>query len=71
MAMLGGLGLTLLTQFTPARGLLGSAPIALRDWGVVAACAVAPFLAIELQKSLSTRTTTTVVRPQLPILAEA
>ncbi|MEY4577754.1 MAG: hypothetical protein RL701_2457, partial [Pseudomonadota bacterium] len=71
MAMAGGLGLTLLTQFTPARGLLGSAPIALRDWAVVAACAVAPFLAIELQKTFVTRTTTTVVRPQLPILAEA
>jgi hypothetical protein len=50
MAMLGGLGLTLLMQLTPARRLLGSAPIALRDWAVVATCAAAPFVAIELQK---------------------
>jgi P-type Ca2+ transporter type 2C len=71
MAMFGGLGLTLLTQFTPLRGLLGSAPIGVRDWGVVAACAVAPFIAIELQKTLTKRVVQTTIRPQLPILAEA
>ena len=71
MAMFGGLGLTLLTQFTPMRSLLGSVPIGLRDWGVVAVAAVAPFLAIELQKALSKREPETALKPQFPILAEA
>jgi Ca2+-transporting ATPase len=71
MAMFGGLGLTLLTQFTPARGLLGSVPIGFADWGVVALFAVAPFLAIELQKKLAKHEHEPAMRPQLPILAEA
>jgi Ca2+-transporting ATPase len=72
LAMLGGFGLTLLTQFTPARGLLGSAPIAARDWLVVGACAVAPFLAIELQKSLAKLVSSdTVQHSSAPIIAEA
>jgi Ca2+-transporting ATPase len=52
MSIVGGLGLTLLSQFTPARNLLGSVPIPARDWIVILACAVAPFLAIELQKTI-------------------
>jgi Ca2+-transporting ATPase len=71
MAMFGGLGLTLLTQFTPMRSLLGSVPIGFRDWGVVAGCAVVPFLAIELQKVFASKDTTPALKPQLPIIAEA
>jgi Ca2+-transporting ATPase len=71
MAMLGGLGLTLLTQFTPARSLLGSAPISAADWLVVAACAVAPFLAIELQKTLVKRVGgSEQFQSHLPLIAE-
>ena len=71
MAMLGGLGLTLLTQFTPMRSLLGSVPIGLRDWGVVGVAAVAPFLAIELQKALFKPEPGPALKPQFPIIAEA
>jgi Ca2+-transporting ATPase len=71
MAMLGGMGLTLLTQFTPARSLLGSAPLAGADWLVVLACAVAPFIAIELQKHLAKLSQTGEAMPQLPTLVEA
>jgi len=72
MSMLGGLGLTLLTQFTPMRSLLGSVPIPFRDWGVILTCAVTPFLAIELQKALSKKDDSIqTVRQQLPIIAEA
>jgi Ca2+-transporting ATPase len=71
MAMLGGLGMTLLTQFTPARGLLGSVPIGPADWLVVAACAVAPFLAIELQKTIANRTGgSQQPSPSYPLIAE-
>ena len=73
MAMFGGLGLTLLTQFTPMRSLLGSVPIAARDWLVVAGCGVLPFLAIELQKVLarSGDQPSSSLRQQFPIIAEA
>jgi Ca2+-transporting ATPase len=74
MAMLGGMALTLLTQFTPARSLLGSVPIAGADWLVVLACAVAPFIAIELQKylaKLSSLPPSGEALPQLPTLVEA
>jgi Ca2+-transporting ATPase len=75
MAMFGGLGLTLLTQFTPLRGLLGSVPIAARDWAVVAGCGVVPFIAIELQKvlarQLSQDASSQTLRPNYPIIAEA
>jgi len=71
MAMLGGLGLTLLTQFTPMRSLLGSVPIGLRDWGVVAIAGLAPFLAIELQKVLVKRELPSTRKHQFPIIAEA
>jgi len=71
LAMAGGLGLTLLTQFTPARILLGSVPLLARDWAIVALCATCPFIAIELQKKLAKHVTLPAVRPQIPIIAEA
>ena len=73
MAMGGGLALTLLTQFTPMRTLLGSVPIAARDWAIVAGCSVFPFLAIEAQKVLARggEPESTTSRPQYPILVEA
>jgi P-type Ca2+ transporter type 2C len=73
MAMFGGLGLTLLTQFTPMRTLLGSVPIAARDWLFVGGAAVVPFLAIELQKVLAhgVEGTSQTQHTTYPIIAEA
>jgi hypothetical protein len=57
------------------RTLLGSVPIAARDWAVVASCGVVPFIAIELQKVLarhaSADSSSETLRPTYPIIAEA
>jgi Ca2+-transporting ATPase len=51
LSVASGIGSTLLTQFTPLRSLLGSTAIGAGDWAAVAACMLAPFLAIELAKT--------------------
>jgi Ca2+-transporting ATPase len=51
LSVAGGIGSTLLTQFTPFRSLIGSTAIGAGDWALVAASTLAPFLAIEFAKT--------------------